>query len=328
MMCWTSPGLDLSRVETGNLSVSMEPTELAPLIQEVLTLSEPLTVANQIDLIDNIFSDTNYIVQADRERLRQVLLNLVSNAVKYNRPQGTVTLSCKTHGENRLRISVTDTGPGIPEEHHTRLFKPFTRLEDHETLIQGNGIGLTICKELIDLMGGNIHLESEVGKGSTFTIGLALIQKTSGEIQKEENYTSSLSAPARGTDVSVLCIEDNPANMQLIDQIMKKHYPEVNLFTAPEGIKGLDLARKFQPVLILLDMYLPQINGWEIFDRLQQSSTTKDIPVVAISANTMENDIKKTLDLGFDQYLTKPIVLSECLQMLNRYLPQNSTSKP
>jgi PAS domain S-box-containing protein len=321
--------LDLSRVETGNLSVSLEPTELAPLIREVLTLSEPLTKATQIDLIDNIFSDTHYTVQADRVRLRQVLLNLVSNAIKYNRANGTVTLSCEPEGENRVRISVADTGPGIPSEQHDRLFQPFTRLESHETLIEGTGIGLTICKELVTLMGGNIRLESEVGKGSTFSIDLALSSKTPSQVQKKEGHASQLSgAPVLNTDLFVLYIEDNPANMQLVERIIQTHRPELSLLTAPNGQQGLTLARKNQPALILLDMHLPQINGWEVFERLQQSSATQSIPVVAISANAMESDIKRTLEMGFKQYLTKPIVLEEFLTILNRHLGPSSFSEP
>jgi PAS domain S-box-containing protein len=319
--------LDLSRVETGNLSVSMEATELAPLIREVLTFSEPLTVANQIDLIDNIFSDTHYIVYADRVRLRQVLLNLVSNAIKYNRPNGTVKLSCETHGENRIRISVTDTGPGIPEEHHARLFQPFSRLEEHETLIEGTGIGLTICKELINLMEGEIHLESEIGRGSTFSIDLALCDQPSNQIQRNEMSDSQPSENSvQRTGLSILYIEDNPANMQLVERIMKNNRPEIALFVATEGQQGLALIRKHQPDLILLDIHLPQINGWEIFERLQQSSSTRNIPVVAVSANAMGKDIKKTLNMGFDQYLTKPIIIEEFLKMLDNYFGPRSSS--
>jgi PAS domain S-box-containing protein len=319
--------LDLSRVETGNLSVSMEATELAPLIREVLTFSEPLTVANKIDLIDNIFSDTHYIVYADRVRLRQVLLNLVSNAIKYNRPGGTVKLSCETHGDNRLRISITDTGPGIPEEHHARLFQPFSRLEEHETLIEGTGIGLTICKELINLMEGEIHLESEVGKGSTFSIDLALCDQPSNQIKRNEMSDSQpLENSMQRTDLSILYIEDNPANMQLVERIMQNNRPEIALFVATDGQQGLALVRKHQPDLILLDIHLPQINGWEIFERLQQSSSTRNIPVVAVSANAMGTDIKKTLNMGFDQYLTKPINIEEFLKMLDRYFGPHSSS--
>jgi CheY-like chemotaxis protein/anti-sigma regulatory factor (Ser/Thr protein kinase) len=319
--------LDLSRVETGNLSVSLEPTKLAPLIREALTLSEPLTKDNQIDLIDNIFSDTNLTVLADRVRLRQVLLNLVSNAIKYNRPQGTVTLSCETEGENRVRISVTDTGLGIPAKDHSRLFQPFTRLEEHETLIQGSGIGLTICKELMSLMGGEIHLESEVGKGSTFSIDLALCKDPVSQVQLKEIPASLPSTEvARDTDSFVLYVEDNPANMQLVERIIQTHRPEVKLLVASNGQEGLTLARKYNPFLILLDLHMPQINGWDVFERLQQSPATRNIPVVAVSANAMEDNIKKTLEMGFEQYLTKPIILDDFLNVLNHYFSTRSSS--
>jgi PAS domain S-box-containing protein len=314
--------LDLSRVETGNLSVSMEPTELAPLIREVLTLSEPLTMTSQINLIDDIFSETDYIVQADRVRLRQVLLNLVSNAIKYNRPHGSVTLSCKTEGENRLRISVTDTGPGISEEQFPLLFQPFSRLENEETYIEGTGIGLTICQKLADLMGGEIHMKSEVGIGSTFSIDLALSTEAPSPPQTEMrvDIPQPSGAPAQATNLIILYIEDNPANMELVKRILQRHRPEVDLLTAPGGPEGIALARKHQPSLILLDIHLPQIRGWEVFQRLRQSSTTQNIPVVAVSANAMTSDIKKALKMGFDQYLTKPIVLDEFLKMLDRHL--------
>ena len=314
--------LDLSRIETGNLSVSMEPTELAPLIREVLTLSEPLTMTSQINLIDDIFSDTDYIVQADRVRLRQILLNLVSNAIKYNRPHGTVTLSCLSEGENRLRISVTDTGPGIPEEQYPLLFQPFHRLENEETYIEGTGIGLTICQKLADLMGGEIHMKSEVGIGSTFSIDLSLSTET--PVQPQTKSTVDIpqrsETPVQATNSLVLYIEDNPANMDLVKRILQRHRPDVNLLTAAGGLEGIALARKHRPALILLDMHLPQISGWEVFQRLQQSSTTHNIPVVAVSANAMSSNIKKTLNMGFDQYLTKPFEFDEFLNILVRYL--------
>lgn len=324
--------LDLSQIETGGLRVSLEPTELAPLVREVLTLSEPLTASLQVKLIDDLSYQANPMVRADRLRLRQVLLNLVANAIKYNREQGAVSISCETHGEDRLRISVADTGIGIAQEDQKILFQPFTRLQNNETTIDGTGIGLTICQQLMELMNGTIDLQSEPGKGSTFTIELPLNEEPSDQSPNSVlffNPDIQKASPSHKHDMSILYVEDNPANMMLVKHIMQTHRPDVELLTTPNGPEGLDLARKYSPDLILLDINLPGMSGLEMFQKLKQSPKTKHTPIVAISSNAMKKDIQKTLDLGFDRYLTKPIVLDEFKDVLNHYLgPRPSSPAP
>ncbi|MDH5763969.1 MAG: PAS domain S-box protein [Nitrospinota bacterium] len=320
--------LDLSRIETGKLSVSLEAVGLSSLVQEVLSLCETLTVANNITLIDQITDETNYVVMADRVRLRQVLFNLVANAIKYNNPYGEVTLSCKTVEDDRLRIFVADTGPGIAKEDFKLLFHPFKRLNKELRYVEGTGIGLAICKELMGLMKGEIQVESEVGKGSTFSIDLPVSSlKALPSPKKEKNNARESINTTLETQTKVLNIEDNPANLKLISQIMKTHWPDVELLVAQEGLKGLALARECRPALILLDIHLPQMTGWQVFEKLQQDPFTRNIPVVAVSANAMESDIQKTLDMGFVHYLTKPIVLDEFSKIMNRYLNSGASLK-
>ncbi len=323
--------LDLSRIETGKLAVELEPVELAPMIREVLALSKVLTSANQVSFIDHISDSAGHTVRADRMRLRQVLLNLVSNAVKYNREKGTVTLSCETHGEHHLRISVTDTGQGISEEDQKVLFQPFSRLQNDVTTVEGTGIGLTISQLLMELMKGDIHVESESGVGSTFTIELPL--STAPMEQAEEDF--SLVIPQlpeaerlSGVHTSILYIEDKVANMYLIKQILENHRPEVELLTTPRGRMGLDMAKETQPDLILLDVNLPGMSGLEVFIHLQQSEATRHIPVVVISANALESDIAQARELGIRHYLTKPINIPEFLRILDQYLSPASASTP
>ena len=309
--------LDLSRIETGKLTVRLEPIELAPMIREVLALAQPLTSAKRVDLINHIADDAGHSVRADPLRLRQVLLNLLSNAIKFNREKGTVTLSCETRGENHLRISVTDTGPGIAEKDQKILFQPFSRLQNDVTTVEGTGIGLTICQLLMELMNGVIHVKSEIGSGSTFTIELPLSTAPVEQVPEEVSFAKP---QLPGVHTSVLYIEDNPANMYLVKQILETHRPEVELLATPRGRMGLDLAREYKPDLILLDMNLPGTSGLEVLMHLRQSQDTRHIPVVALSANALDSDIEKALEAGIDHYLTKPINVRKFLQILSYYL--------
>jgi PAS domain S-box-containing protein len=312
--------LDLSRIETGNLTVTLEPVELAPLVREVLAFCQPLATAHTIGFSDHISGKADHVVIANRVRLRQVLLNLVSNAIKYNREQGTVTLSCQIHDKHRLRIVVTDTGPGISEKDQQILFQPFSRLRNDVLSVEGTGIGLTISQMLVELMEGQISIISEVGKGSAFTVELPLSTEPLDRIPQEVETSQFSSVPESEAGLSILYIEDNPANMDLVEQILKSHLPDVKLLTATLGKTGLEMARKHHPSLILLDLNLPGMSGLEVFAKLKQSPETQDISVIAISSNAMEDDITKTLALGLDEYLTKPIILHEFLNTMNRYL--------
>ncbi len=221
--------LDLSRIEAGKMSVSLEPVEIKSLIREALTLAQPLIIGTSIQLINKVQLDTHPFVQADRVRLRQVLLNLISNAIKYNRDNGSVEISCKHLPDNRLVIAIKDTGHGIPVSDQEILFQPFQRLNEKHATEEGTGIGLTICKQLMDLMGGQIHLESEMDRGSTFFIELPCIDP-SEQIVEGGGPKESEALPAVSGNtgpIRILYIEDNPANMFLMKQILKNHRPPI-----------------------------------------------------------------------------------------------------
>jgi CheY-like chemotaxis protein len=230
-------------------------------------------------------------VQADRTRLKQVLLNLLSNAVKYNEAGGRVTVGAQVSGD-RLRIAVTDTGTGIAGELQEQLFEPFSRLGMEGTKIEGTGIGLTITRQLVDLMGGAIGVDSEVGRGSTFWIELPVAAGTAARAEAaargapEAELAPATENPAR----LVLYVEDNPANLRLIEEIIG-HVPDLRMISAHNAELGLDLARQRRPDLILMDINLPGMDGVQALEALRRDETTRDIPVVAISDAAMPGDL-------------------------------------
>ncbi|MGQ0549737.1 MAG: ATP-binding protein, partial [Armatimonadota bacterium] len=256
-------------------------------------------------------------VLADRQRLKQVLLNFLSNAVKYNREGGTVTLTCEERSQERLRIKVRDTGEGIPKDKLSRLFTPFERLGVERTGVDGAGIGLALSKRLVELMGGDIGVESEVGRGSTFWVEFPLVESP---VERYERMRQDLPAPAAtgathgmidaapsaGQARTVLYIEDNLANLELLQHILA-HRPGVKLLSAMQGRLGLDLARQHRPDLILLDLHLPDITGDEILRRLRENLETSRIPVVVISADVTHGQSDRLYALGAWAYLPKPL---------------------
>jgi len=309
--------LDLARIETGRIDVSMEPVEVPLLIGECMALLQPLTSVRQIELKLDI--DETCTVQADRLRLRQILLNLLSNAVKYNRDKGSVRISCRPAAEGRVRIAVHDSGRGIAADALPRLFKPFERIESAYEGIEGAGIGLALSKHLVEAMDGTIGVESVAGVGSAFWVELPAAEA--------KIYLSSGSSAVKvmqntyETARTVLYIEDNPANLRLLQKIISTH-THLLLLDACTAEQGLDIARERHPDLILLDINLPGMNGFEALRQLQDDPVTADIPVIAISANAMELDIKKGLNAGFTDYLTKLWIFPSFWFCWMRYLSE------
>ncbi len=307
--------LDLARIETGRIELSLEPVEVPLLIGECMALLQPLTSGRQIELTLDI--DGIGTVQADRLRLRQILLNLLSNAVKYNRDKGSVQIICRLAAEGIVRIAVHDNGRGIAADALPRLFKPFERIESAYDGIEGTGIGLALSKRLVEAMGGNIGVESVVGVGSTFWVELpaaeAKVYLPSGSGAAETMQSTYVTAH------TVLYIEDNPANLRLVQKIISTH-TSLRLLDARTAEQGLELAKAHLPDLILLDINLPGMNGFEALRHLQEDPATCGIPVIAISANAMERDIKKGLAAGFTDYLTKPLDIPKLLALLDAIL--------
>ena len=313
--------LDLSRIETGHLTLSLESVNLGLLTEELITLCEPVAKKCHVELLNYVPLHDDLFVFADRIRLKQVLLNLVSNAIKYNRTGGTVKIDAGTNGMETISISITDTGVGIPEERMKDLFQPFNRLGSEKTEIEGTGVGLTITKQLVEKMNGRILVESQAGVGSTFTVIMPRGQpQPDPEALPAQHSSSNLDRRADGRNQWViLYVEDNPANLNLVRHIFRRR-PEVFLLTAPDAKLGIELAEVHHPDLILMDINLPGIDGITAFKMLREMEETRNTPVIAISANAMPRDVKKALELGFGDYLTKPLDIFEFNRVVDETL--------
>lgn len=311
--------LDLARVESGRLSLSPEPTPVANTLRSTMDLVRPLCAQQELQLIDEIGHCGSLFVLADQQRLAQVLLNLLSNATKYNRKGGKIRVRCELRGTDHLRISIIDTGIGIPAQYLPRLFQPFDRLGAESSEIQGTGLGLALSKRLMEAMNGKLDVESVAGEGSTFWVELPLaepVQIQAGDLQPFQEPEIS---PHQKT---ILYIEDNLANLQVIEGTLENQ-SNIRLLNAMQGQIGLDLAREHQPSLILLDLHLPDIQGEEVLRRLRAEPLTRNIPVIVISADATHTQIRRLLEAGADKYLTKPLDVREFLTVVQEMLTGN-----
>jgi nitrogen-specific signal transduction histidine kinase/CheY-like chemotaxis protein len=308
--------LDIAAIEAGRLPLSLEPVAVADVVAEAISLIRPLADQHGILLTSPDPSCATH-VKGDRQRLKQVLLNLLSNAVKYNRQAGSVHLTCEEVDGTRLRIKVTDTGPGIPADGMDRLFVPFERLSNQQDAVEGTGLGLPLSKRLAEAMGGTLDLETIVDEGSTFWVELAL---TEGPVQRAERQELLAPPPERAApaepSLTVLYIEDNLSNLQLVERILSRR-PGVGLISAMRPLLGLELAGEHHPDLILLDLHLPDMPGQEVLRRLRSNPRTAEIPVVILSADARPSLIKQLVDQGARAFLTKPLDVSELLELLD-----------
>jgi CheY-like chemotaxis protein len=257
-------------------------------------------------------------VRADRVRLKQALLNLLSNAVKYNRPGGEVRLTAQPVDGDRLQLRVADTGPGIPEGRVTELFQPFNRLGAELSGVEGTGIGLVITRRIVEMMGGSIGVESRVGEGSAFWIELPLDTRPDRLLTAAGRVAAGTATT--GATCSVLYIEDNPANLKLVSQLLARR-PNVRMLSAHTPMLGLDLADANRPDLVLLDINMPDLNGYDVLAKLRAHAWARDLPVIAITANALPRDIERGRAAGFSEYLTKPLDLDRFLAAIDRFLP-------
>lgn len=314
--------LDLSKIESGHIDLSLESVEVCPVIEECLSLMTTLADKREIKVSHNCLKGAK--VQADRTRLKQSVINLLSNAIKYNCKGGSLKLEVKLETEHRFRILVTDTGPGIAYARRAELFQPFNRLGAENSEIEGTGIGLTLTRRIVEMMGGTVGMESQVGVGSTFWIELPL--ESLAEINHKDYQSNQISTVSNTIESEnsaqqhcVLYIDDNPGNLRLVEQILKQR-THINLLTAQTPALGIELAKTKQPELVMLDINMPGMDGYQVLEVFKLDSRLKNIPVIAVTAYAMERDIERGKRAGFSEYITKPLDIIYIRTLIDRLL--------
>ena len=313
--------LDITRVESGHVELNIEPVSIAGAVAEACAIVRPLADARAIQLRwatpDHLPSAC---VSADAQRFTQIMINLLSNAIKYNFEGGEVEINWRAQGKDRWFISVRDSGPGIEAAKLPRIFVPFERGDAANSGVEGTGLGLSLTSHLVEAMRGEMHVESAPGRGSTFGFDLP---SAAAPATPTVCALPTVAAPAPCDETPcnyrVLCIEDNPSNLRLIELVLTTR-PEISLVSAADAENGLKLARSHEPDLILLDLNLPDMHGSQVLQRLQQSAITRDIPVVVVSADATSAQIEELLNMGADEYLTKPLDMRRLLHTLDRIL--------
>ena len=305
--------LDISRIEAGHLQLSLEPVAVAEVLEEALDLMRPLAADREMELVVGDEFENDLHLLADRQRLKQVLLNLLTNAVKYTAVGGRVAISLERSPSVKTRLIVTDTGAGIATEKLARLFTPFDRLGVEQSGVEGTGLGLALCQRLMHAMGGDIGVQSALGKGSAFWIELPAVESPLSALPRDRRAAADLPATEGG---KILYIEDNLSNLTLVEQMLAEQ-PHIELLTAMQGDLGIDLARKHRPDLILLDLHLPDLRGHQVLARLRQDKLTREIPVVVISADATTRQIQRLMAAGARNYLTKPLDIGEFFRVID-----------
>ncbi len=317
--------LDLSKIEAGRVSLSLEPVLPARIVEECMALLRPLAARHKVSLQFRAAELLDQYVLADAVRLKQALLNIMSNAIKYNREQGYVDINFSRIGE-QLAIAVKDGGRGLSPAAMDGMYEPFNRLGAERSNIEGTGVGLIITKRLIEMMGGDLTCESVEGQGSTFTCVLALADDWSNDAadQLEQlGYCGKKTVAINVTEPKrVLYIEDNQSNVRVMERVFER-IPEVELDVADEPFLGIYKARRHVPNLVIMDINLPGIDGYEALGVLQNDPITQRIPVVAVSANAMKYDVEKGINAGFYAYLTKPLDVRKLLFVLNSAMAES-----
>ena len=308
--------LDLARIEAGAMTTSTEPVELRALVAEVMPLVQALAAERAVVLLPVTGGEGGAWVRADRRRMKQVLVNLLSNATKYNRRGGTVTVSIGSTAAGRLTLAVRDTGRGFRPEELARLYEPFTRFDREGEAIEGTGIGLVITKRLLELMSCHLTVESQAGVGSVFRIDMPASDAPAAPVA---SASAEASAGVRQAQHRVLAVEDNPSNVALLRQVLALR-PGLHLEVASDGEAGLSRALNEPFDLAILDIDLPGMDGVELCRRLRGEQRTRQLPLLALSANAMPSEIRRARAAGFDQYLTKPIDVAGLLVEVDRLL--------
>lgn len=311
--------LDLARIESGKMTVSIEKVNVRDLINDIMPVIETQLDSLELTMTSTCYTEDEVWVKADYLKLKQVLLNILSNAVKYNRQQGHIGIEISMHNKRSIRISIIDSGYGISTELQAGLFEPFNRLGQDRTEIQGTGIGLVISRELVRLMQGDMGLSSKMGIGSTFWVEFPLVENSLQQEDVEtDEYLLEQEQDLAEQDklMKVLYIEDNPANMTLVRQLFER-FPRYQLIEAETAELGLDMARQQRPDIVLLDINLPEMNGFEALSIMKAEGLTEEMQVIALSANALVSEVERGYKAGFNFYLTKPIDFRRLLETLH-----------
>jgi len=313
--------LDLSHVEAGRVMVSAEPVNVAEVLDEVKAALDPMAARASIELTITDPVDRTRQVVADRTRFAQILINFGSNAIKYGKVGGKVTLGVSLQTPGMLRVSVEDDGIGIPVDQQDRIFQPFHRAGQETGPIQGTGIGLAITKRLSELMGGAVGFQSVPGSGSQFWVSLP--EHDVKEAPKEVGTAARIAGSTlRGEDGplhTIVYVEDNPSNIAFMQELIAE-LGRVNLVTAPTAEVGIEIVRARQPAVVIMDINLPGMSGYDAARKLREWPETKNIPVIALTAAAMVGDRKRAADVGFHKYLTKPVRVAELLGVIEEVL--------
>lgn len=310
--------LDLAKIEAGKLSISIEPVQIKPIMEETISILKPFADKHGIKITSPYIENDDEFVYADHTRLKQILLNLLSNAIKYNKPDGEVVFYHDRIGD-KYRFHIIDTGIGLCDSDLDLIFKPFHRLNQINNSIEGTGIGLAVAKQLVELMHGEIFVTSKKSVGSHFWFELPYVEFGLKEISESSIPNRNKNSFDADKLYKILYVEDNPANLRLVERILNK-IDNLNMISATSGELCIDLAIAHKPDIILLDINLPGMDGYEVFKRLKLIEETANIPIIAVSAHAMPKDIEKCLSIGFANYITKPINIPNFIETVSRIL--------
>jgi PAS domain S-box-containing protein len=314
--------LDIARIEAGRLAISLEPVALADVFTEALELTGPLAARRDVTIRTPPPASDVYVI-ADHQRLKQALVNLIVNAIKYNRAGGEVRLTLAQDEQRVVRVEVEDNGPGIAQESLSRLFVPFERLGASASRVEGSGLGLALSKSLVESMEGRIGARSTLGVGSTFWIELRVASPPASTELAAADHPATLATRAYRTTCRLLYIEDTLTNIRFVEAVLRRR-PSVELIPAMMGRLGLDLAREHQPDLILLDLHLPDLGGPDVLRRLRHDEQTRNIPVVILSADATDAARTPLIDTQAQGFLTQPIGVQALLDIVDRFAGQRA----